>query len=888
MKNLSFHTACVLGVIVMMVGDLAAAEILPRFTFGNPGTNSQGGTRQGFSVALSDRIAAVGSPGDNTAAPGGGVVKVYDLTTGGLFHTLVSPDVDLGDGFGLSVALSGSRLVVAAPWKDAGVTNAGRIYVFDLSGDSPTVPCLIIPNPEPSVDAQFGFSVAFEGSRLIVGAPMLFSVQPNSGKVFAYDLDGEHPRDPKHVLTNPGLAKAGEFGRAVAISGTNVAVGALGGGTGTNDSGVAYVYGLGDLQSPMPYLAIHNPRASSAAGFAISVGISGRTVVVGAPNDSAVSNMAGSVFVFDLDSPAPDVPIGNWSNPNPAEFDHFGVSLAVSGSHVVIGASWDDFGAMDAGAAYVYDLGQISSPDPAWTIPNPTPIGTGFLGDYFGESVAIYGEKILVGSQNDDSEAVDAGSAYLFDLGTANPTLPIAMLSAPSPSSFDRFGSAIGVSGGRVLVGVPADDTAARDSGAAYVYDITSAAPSVPLLQLTNPSAVPYEGFGRATAISGNRVVVGVPNSNAGTIAGAGRAYVYDITGTSPAQPWLALTNPQPAEFDGFGSVIAMSGSRVAVGVPADGAHASQFGSVYVFDLDGTVPTRPVLTLTNPVPVIGGRFGEQVAVSGRLLAVATPRDHSGSVPPRPNPKPPAISSGRVYVYDLDSSTPLIPIHVITNFLPATGYVAQLGPSIALHGSYLAVVGYQRAGDIRVFVYDLNSPSPFSPISVIVHPFLNDVWDVNVSVAIFERRVVLTSFKRNELLRDNRSVFVFDLDLDGRNLGSDVLVTTNSTVLGSYRRSAYGPVAMDGAMIVSANANSSFGASGRGAVDVYLVGPRLKATPTGPDKVSLSWMPASLTGFALERTESLFSPNWTPIQGGAENPTVISITNGAGFFRLRQE
>lgn len=887
MKNLSFLTACVLSVIVMMVGDLAAAEIFPRFTFGNPGTNSQGGTRQGFSVALSDRIAAVGSPSDNTAAPGGGVVKVYDLTTGGLLHTLVSPDVDLGDGFGLSVALSGSRLVVAAPWKDDGVTNAGRIYIFDLSGDSPTVPSLVIPNPEPSLEAEFGFSIAIDGSRLVVGMPMAYSIQHHSGKVYLYDLDGEHPGLPWQVLSNPAQVNAGAFGSSVAISGTNLVVAALNSGTGTNEGGVAYLYGLGEAPNSASYLALRNPRPSTAAGFASAVGISGRKVVVGVPFDNVVTNQSGSVFVFDLDSPTPDVPAANWGNPSPAKDDFFGVAVAISGSRLVVGASRDDFGGMDVGSAYVYDLDQISSLDPAWTIPNPTPIGTGFLGDYFGESVAIYGEKILIGSQYDDSEAADAGSAYLFDLGTANPTLPAGVFSAPSPSSFDRFGSAVGVSGSRVLVGVPADDTAARDSGAAYVYDITSAAPSAPLLQLTNPSAIPYEAFGSATAVCGNRLVIGVPGASTDTVSWAGKAYVYDLMAASPRQPWLTLTNPQPAESDAFGSVIVMSGSRVAVGVPVDGAYASQFGSVYVYDLDGVVPSRPVITLTNPSPIIGARFGQGVALSGRLLAVSTPYDQIVTVPPRPNP-PPAIARGRVYIYDLDSSAPEVPVQVITNRLPVTGYSSQFGPAIALHGSYLAVVGSQSAGDVRVFVHDLNSPNPFIPFSVIVHPFLNDVWDLNVSVAIFERRVVLTSFKRNDRLMDNRSVIVFDLDREGRIDGSEMLVTTNSTILGSYRRSAYGPVAMDGAMIVSANANSSFGASGRGAVDVYFVGPRLKATAAWPDKVSLSWMPASLTGFALERTESLFSPNWTPIQGGAENPTVISITNGAGFFRLRQE
>ena len=887
MKNPLFPIACFLSVIVLMGCDLAAAEIFPRFTFVNPATNSQIGTRQGYSVALSDKIAAVGAPSDNTATPGGGVVKVYDLATGGLLHTIISPDSEYGDGFGLGVAVSGSRIAVAAPWKDDGVPNAGRVYVFDLVSDSPTVAALVIPNPEPSLEAQFGSSIAMAGSRLVVGLPMVYSIQQYSGKVFVYDLDGAHPDVPSQVMSNPAQAKAGAFGSSVAISGTNLVVAALNSGTGTNEGGVAYVYGLGETPNPAPYLALLNPRASSAVGFGSVVGISGRKIVVGAPFDSFVTNQSGSVFVYNLDSSAPDVPVVNWGNPSPAKDDIYGASVAMSESRLVVGAPRDDSGAMNSGLAYVYDLSAAESQNPISIIPNPTPAETGDFGDFFGESVAIHGEKMLVGAQYDDSTALDAGSAYLFDLGTADPTMPVAVFSAPSPSAFDRFGSAVGVSGSRVVVGVPADDSAARDSGAAYVYDIASVAPSVPLLQLTNPSAIPYESFGKAAAISGTRVVIGVPDANAGAIAWTGRAYVYDLTAAAPAQPWLTLTNPQPAESDAFGSVIVMSGSRVAIGVPVDGAHASQFGSVYVYDLDGAIPSRPVLTFTNPIPVIGARFGESVALSGRLMAVSTLYDQRVTVPPRGNPTP-AIARGRVYVYDLDSSTPMVPIQVVTNRLPVSGYSSQFNPSMALHGSYLAVVGSQTSGDIRVFVHDLNSPDPHNPISVIVHPFLNDVWDLNVSIAMFERRVVLTSYKRNERLKDNRSVIVFDLDREGRTDGREVLVTTNSTVLDSYRSSAQGPVVIDGTVIISGNANSGYGASGRGAVDVYRVGPRLKTVISAPGAINLSWMPASLPGFALEWTESLSSPTWTPMPGVTVNPRVVSTTNNAGFFRLRQE
>jgi hypothetical protein len=108
----------------------------------------------------------------------------------------------------------------------------------------------------------------------------------------------------------------------------------------------------------------------------------------------------------------------------------------------------------------------------------------------------------------DDTGAEAAGSAYLYDLSSATPTVPVATLNNPGPAFNDQFGHSVAISGTRVVAGAPSDDTGAMDAGSAYVYDLSSATPTVPVATLNNPR--PAQGdFGDAVAISGTRVVVG-------------------------------------------------------------------------------------------------------------------------------------------------------------------------------------------------------------------------------------------------------------------------------------------------------------------------------------------------------------------------------------------
>src|SRR5439155_9053664 len=134
-----------------------------------------------------------------------------------------------------------------------------------------------------------------------------------------------------------------------------------------------------------------------------------------------------------------------FQSPSPAAGDLFGAAVALAGPRVVIGAPSAAGGASEAGAAYVFDR---ASGNLLATIQNPTPD----RGDQFGSAVAIAGENVLVGAQLDDTGALDTGAAYLFDGGTG---ALLQTFPNPAQGAFDHFGFAVAAGPSSLLVGAP-------------------------------------------------------------------------------------------------------------------------------------------------------------------------------------------------------------------------------------------------------------------------------------------------------------------------------------------------------------------------------------------------------------------------------------------------
>ena len=125
----------------------------PLHTFLNPDPEME--DNFGYTVALSDKYAAICSWKDDEAGLDAGAVYVYDVVTGSLLQKILNPSPGQSFSFGDAMAFLGDELLIRFPGSDVGAENAGALYVFSLTGS---------PSPEPS-----SFLLAMLGGIWLLG-----------------------------------------------------------------------------------------------------------------------------------------------------------------------------------------------------------------------------------------------------------------------------------------------------------------------------------------------------------------------------------------------------------------------------------------------------------------------------------------------------------------------------------------------------------------------------------------------------------------------------------------------------------------------------------------------------------------------------------------------
>jgi len=621
-------------------------------------------------------------------------------------ESIPNPAPSGGDWFGYSVGISGDGVAVGSWFGDNGALNAGSVHVFDLGSGTPTVPVADLSNPVAGGTGNdfFGFSVGISGSRVVVGAEGEDANGSDAGRAYVYDVAGATPNMATHTLNQPVPDQLNYFGSGVAVDGTRVVVGARGDDTGAGFAGSAYVFDLAGVTPLVPVAELNNPAPSVFALFGVGVAISGTTVVVGADRDDTAASDSGAAYVYDIAGATPTTPIASLFDPTPTGGESFGLAVAIDGANVVGGSHRDDVTAANSGAAHYFDLAGATPETVAQTFATPGPS----LNDQFGDSVAVSGTFLVVGSRYDDTGAPDAGIALVYDLASGTPSVPIATLENPSPSNNDFFGDSVAISGSLVAVGSRLDDATSLDAGRVYVYDLAGPTPAVPIHIIENPDTTVGGLFGGAVAMSGNRLVVGARGNDP---SDAGSVYVFDLAGASPTVPEATLPNPDPASGDRFGDAVAISGNRVVVGTPRDDAAGINAGRAYVFDLTAPVPATPVLFVDNPDPP-QGNYAEAVAISGQRVAVAGTLHVVA-----------AQNAGAVFIHDLTAANPAVPSLTLNNPFPAFG--DRFGSSVSLSSTRVLVGASLDDGagiDVgQTYVFDLTQPVPTSPVATLSPP-----------------------------------------------------------------------------------------------------------------------------------------------------------------------
>lgn len=633
------------------------------------GANAAGGDQFGAALALEGDWIAIGAYGaDGPEAASQGLVEAFRRGGDGQWTSTVVLSASDGQsvvGFGQTVAMSGGRVAVGAPFLDQNpVPEAGGAYVFDLSrfGERPVAAAgedvaLADADGDGSESALLDGSASSDPSGTIVawqwswndGSPqtalgetasadfplgttlVTLTVTNDLGAtdsdtlavtIFDPDTDNDGLEDAFEQLiidANPddgieGLDDVAPDGDFDGDGATNEEEADRG------SSPIAFEY---------PSTVIYPSGAAESESIQHGLVFDGGTVVTGSWWDDYTS---GSAFVYTRDE------FGTLTqeakiNPSPLRTsDAFTTSLALSGDTLLVGAPWDYRSADSQGTVYVFNRdgqGQWTQKEKLWVNALPR--------EAFGWAMAIHGNTALITTAGGPSPHTyeftqDAGGHWTQ---AANPLTP--------SDGAEWFGRAVALGDGIAAIsGYYADDT----PGKVYLYERVDGS-WVEKRILTASDASPNDYFGSSLALEGNRLVV----TALGVGDYAGRVYVFErgVDGT-----WSEVAKLAPASTaagDVFGFSLALDGDRLLIGATQSPTpHGSGSAFLFVRDANGHWTEMPRL---EPTEAAGGTyFGDGVALDGDHALVET------YVP----------INGAIYDFDLSG-------------LAAAGPVADAGPDL---------------------------------------------------------------------------------------------------------------------------------------------------------------------------------------------------------------
>lgn len=352
----------------------------------------------GIAVAISGDTALIGA---KNATVGGnleqGAAYVF-VNEAGVWTEqakLVADDGAIKDFFGGDVlGISGDTAVVGAGGADIGENeDQGAAYVFVRNGTVWSQQAKLTASDGAEM-AQFGIDVAVIGDTVLVGA-LTADVNGNDeqGAAYVYVRSGGTWSEQAKLVAADGMSYD-RFGKLGSLLAEDIAaIGAFQAEVDdVVDQGAAYVFVRDGTQwQQQAKLVAPDPLA---AGFGVSVSVFGDRIVVGAPATTVAGHpVQGAAYVYVRDG-------AGWTLEDTlveaagTEFNLFGMSVMMAGDSIVVGAPYTAVdGQMMRGRAHVF-----TREGAVWSEQESLTPDDGAQGDTFGISAAMSGGTILVGA----------------------------------------------------------------------------------------------------------------------------------------------------------------------------------------------------------------------------------------------------------------------------------------------------------------------------------------------------------------------------------------------------------------------------------------------------------------------------------------------------------
>ncbi|MEX0938203.1 MAG: alkaline phosphatase family protein [Pirellulales bacterium] len=356
----------------------------------------------GFSNDMDGNLAVVGATGADANGSGSGAAYILEFIDGGWQQVAkLTPDDGLaGDAFGWSVAIDGQRVLVSAPRTDTAGSNSGSVYVFELV-EGVWQQTAKLESLDAAGNDLFGYSVALEGNRALVGALS----SGGTGAAYIFEGGGGTWSQVKKLVA--GDAEANDrLGSSVDLQGDLAVAGAF----QTDTTGAAYIF----ERSGADWTQIDKLTANDAAGldrFGASISIDGDWLAIGASEDDDRGSSSGAVYLFQRSGPESWEQMRKLVPNDSAAGDRFGNSLDLQGGRLLVGAILHSDGATGSGAAYLFE--QMPA---GWMLVDKLTADDAGGSDRLGQSVALDGDRFMAGAYfNEHPEAGnEAGAVYSF------------------------------------------------------------------------------------------------------------------------------------------------------------------------------------------------------------------------------------------------------------------------------------------------------------------------------------------------------------------------------------------------------------------------------------------------------------------------------------------
>ena len=625
----------------------------------------------GMSVSLHKDEALIGAVAEDDQGTNAGSVYVFSRTTATTWTQQTKlyasdPSAAALGNFGIGVSLYGDTALVGSHLDSTKGTRSGAVYVFTRSFDLEGVTVSWTEQTKiyasaPIADDQFGNKVSLYGDTALVSSV-------DKVYVFTRSTSSSATLWTEEATLYASTSGETDFTSVSLYRGTALIAAMYNDEKGI-DSGRVLVF-KAPMHPPPPPAPFPPPQfsrqhkvfaedgASRYSEFGVSVDVDGDTFVVGAhqENDGSDSGSNGSVYVYVRSYFA-------WSlqqkivASDGAKDDHFGVSVALLGDTLVVGANQDDDNGAQSGSVYIFVRSGTT-----WTQQQKIIANDGAMSDYFGSSLALTGDTLVVGAHRDDDKGIYSGSVYVYSssLNSASSwSFQQKLVPDGKLSDHDHFGESIDLAGDILVIGAHGDDDKGLGSGSVYVFVRSGGTWEKKQKLVAEIDGADGDSFGYSVALSSETIVVGAHmDDDKGSESGSVYIFVRSDENTWTQQQKIVVDDG--AWGDQFGITLALAGDKLAVGVPysddEDGSSRLDVGTVYMYDRSGSTWTQSRKLIADSVSA-NAFFGSALALSGETLIVGArgekniyaEKTRSGSVyiiegitlsPPHP-PSPPS-------------------------------------------------------------------------------------------------------------------------------------------------------------------------------------------------------------------------------------------------------